>query len=122
METDLALERTDAWVPHRREEDGELLGYLVPSSDKYVPVTVFGYVLGDPTDFEDAAEVLESVGMSYLAERWWLRRDDGWLAVEIVEASPDGVVVQSVDFGNDVSYGQRFRLDAPVADGLLTMR
>lgn len=118
----LALERTETWIGHRRPGDDELVGFLVPVDDGYLPVTVFGYVLGDPADFDDAAGLLEAVGMSYLAERWWLRRGEGWIAVQIVEAGPARVVVSSVDFGDEGEYGRRFPLEAPVGEDVLTMR
>lgn len=118
----LALGPTDQWIAHWREDDGELVGFLVPTDEGYVPVTLFGYVLGEASDHHDAVYVLESHGLSYLAERWWLRRGEGWVAVQIVEASPERVVVSSVDFGDDAEYGERFALDAPVGDDVLTMR
>lgn len=36
-----------SWTEHRRDEDGELLGYLAPEGDgAHRPMTVFGHSLG----------------------------------------------------------------------------
>ncbi len=110
------------WIEHRRGHDDELLGFLVPSGGWFTPVTVFGYPIAEPTDREDAEGSLDRLGLSYLAERWELAREDqAPIQVEIVEASPQRVVVKNVDFGSKLDYGTRFTLSAPV-DGRLTLR
>lgn len=109
------------WVPYHRDEDGELVGYLVPTGDARVtPLTVFGHPLAGAGDIEDAERVLEAVGLSYLADRWMLtlpadssRTDTARVAVQIVEATPTRLVVQSVDFGFEGDYGTRFELEVP---------
>ncbi len=110
------------WIEHRRAHDDELLGFLVPDGLRFTPVTVFGYSIAAPADREDAEETLNRLGLSYLAERWTLHREgQAPIQVEVVEASPQRVVVKNVDFGSDHEYGTRFTLDAPV-DGRLTLR
>jgi hypothetical protein len=114
------------WVEHRRAEDNELLGYLRPddgASGKFIPVTVFGYPLGDLADECDAGQVLESVGLSYLADRWSLTLDGRAepISVQIVEASPEQLLVKNVDFGYEGDIGKIFVLDVP-ADGRLRHR
>ena len=117
-----ALSPTNEWIVYTRAEDNELLGFLVPDGELFVPVTVFGYVLSDPVDRDQGAHVLESVGLSYLAERWWLRLNDNRkITVEIVEASPTQVVLKNVDFGYEGNFGERFTLTAPIGDDRLTM-
>ncbi|MFI5909442.1 hypothetical protein [Dactylosporangium sp. NPDC051541] len=111
------------WIEARRDEDGELLGFLRPADDeigRFVPVTVFGYALGGPGDEDDGRRVLEAIGLSYLADRWSLSRPGRTdpIAVQIVEAGPQRVVVKNVDFGFEGDIGTTFRLDTPV-DGSL---
>jgi hypothetical protein len=111
------------WRQYRRAEDNELLGYLRPVDDapgRYIPVTVFGYALGDPTDEYDAEQILEAVGLSYLADRWLLTLDGRTepISVQIVEASPQRLLVKNVDFGYEGDIGKTFVLDVP-ADGRL---
>ena len=103
------------WVPYYREDDGELLGYLVPEGEMFIPVTVFGYRLGDPVDEYDASQVLESIGLSYLADTWVLsieNRDEP-INVQIVEASPKALRVKSVDYGWEQDYGTIITLSVP---------
>jgi hypothetical protein len=106
------------WIEHRRAEDNELVGYLRPVDDapgQYIPVTVFGYALGEPTDEYDAQQILESVGLSCLADRWLLTPDGRSepISVQIVEASPLHLVVKTVDFGYEGDIGTTFVLDVP---------
>lgn len=109
------------WTPYRRDEDDELLGYLKPHEDSsscVVPVTVFGYELAGPAQPDDAERVLDSLGLSYLAERWLLSLANRVepINVQLVEASPERLVVKSVDFGYEEDYGTLFTLDVPVDD------
>ncbi|MBA2311033.1 MAG: hypothetical protein H0W01_17450 [Pseudonocardiales bacterium] len=110
------------WMPHVRPDDGELLGYLVAAGDHdtVTPVTVFGYPLGHPSPRAAAESRLEQVGLSYLADRWALELPDREepIRVEIVEATPELLTVQSVDFGYEADYGTRITLDVPVTHGL----
>ncbi len=103
------------WVPHYREYDGELLGYLVPDGEAYVPVTIFGYALDTAADEYDATHVLEAVGLSYLADTWLLSIDGRGdpTNVQIVEASPHLLRVKSVDYGWEQDYGTLIDLPVP---------
>ncbi|MFD8288923.1 hypothetical protein ACFV2B_12010 [Streptomyces lavendulae] len=112
------------WSCHRRLEDSELLGYLRPVHDSpllFTPVTVFGYPLGSPTDERHARECLDRMGLSCLAEDWLLSlpgRPDP-VTVRIVEATPQQLRVQNVDYGYaDADIGHIFVLDVPAAGQL----
>lgn len=104
-----------SWQEHRRDDDGELLGYLVPDGELHTPVTVFGFPLDRGLDEYDAGQVLDSVGLSYLADRWLLTVEDRPepINVQIVEASPSTLRVKSVDYGYSVDYGTVFELPVP---------
>lgn len=108
------------WVPYYREDDGELLGYLVPVGTSFVPVTVFGYGLGDAMDEYDASQVLESIGLSYLADTWVLSIAERAepINVQIVEASPRALRVKSVDYGWEQDYGTIIELPVPETGSL----
>ena len=106
----------DHWISYRRQGDHELLGYLIPVNEGvFEPATVFGYRLADADDREGAERILDSVGLSCLADRWMLRLPDRAepIAVQLVEASPERLVVQNVDSGYEGDYGTRFELDVP---------
>lgn len=110
------------WLPYHRDDDSELLGYLVPDhEERYVPVTVFGYQLDDAADEYDAGQVLENIGLSYLADTWLLSiqdREDP-INVQIVEASPERLRVKSVDYGWEKDYGTLIDLPVPEQGRLL---
>ncbi|MBN1097928.1 amidohydrolase family protein [Blastococcus sp. TML/C7B] len=57
----------------RREEDGELLGRVVPTSGGWQAVTTFGAALGTVSSYDDALDIVRTLGMSCLAEPWWAR-------------------------------------------------
>ena len=102
------------WTPHRRQDDEELVGYLVAQGDAVLPVTVFGYPLSEATDIDSARAVLESTGLSSLADPWQLRLDDGQsIRVRIREASADRLVVVPDDFGYGGPLTDAVLLDVP---------
>jgi hypothetical protein len=105
------------WVPHRREDDGELLGYLEPAQDDFQARTVFGYPIGEPGGRLDAERALDAAGLSYLAERWLLSlpgREEP-VSVLIVEVTPSAVTVQSVDYGYEGDIGTPLVLEVPTS-------
>ena len=77
------------WIEHRRG-DGELLGWMSPEGEEFVPIDLLGRPLTDPVDWLAAEEVLEAVGIGYLADPYELKLDDGqWLRVRVTEVSTD---------------------------------
>ena len=87
------------WTPYHRD-DGELVGYLVADVPNLViPVNLVGHPVGEPMDVFSAEQTLDDVGLSFLAEPWLLRRDDGTeQRVVIVELDADRVVVTNAEF------------------------
>ncbi|MEO8827402.1 hypothetical protein [Lapillicoccus sp.] len=82
-------------LPVRREDDDELIGVLLPSAEtggQWVPATVFGAALGPGTD-QDAAEALvREIGMSSLAEPWWVRSaGQEWRRAWLLEVKSDAI-------------------------------
>lgn len=90
----------DDWIPHRRPDDRELLGWLRPDGDAWVAVSILGWAVSEAGDWFAAEEALESVGLSFLADVWMLEREGADpLRVRVVEVSPARVVVQTDDYG-----------------------
>lgn len=87
------------WEPYHRD-DGELIGYLVAEDETHVmPVNLVGHPIGEAMDRFAAEQLLEEAGLSYLAEPWWLRNDDGSeRRVVIIEIDADRVTVGDADF------------------------
>lgn len=106
------------WIEHRRVGDGERLGWIRPEGDAWVAVSVLGRAVSDAVDWEDAELALEEVGLAYLAGVWTLQSDDGRVAVRIVHVAPDGIAVQTDDFGAIDVPVDRFDLPWPAPSTL----
>ncbi|MFE7845362.1 hypothetical protein ACFUTX_09255 [Microbacterium sp. NPDC057407] len=105
------------WIEHRRG-DGEVLGWMVADGEGFRVHDLLGRELtGEPIDWLDAEELLDDLGIGYLAERWTLRLPDGTRRpVRIAEASPRGVTVVADEFGAASAVGadlDRYRLPFP---------
>ncbi|MFK4789400.1 hypothetical protein [Microbacterium sp. ZW T5_56] len=90
----------DDWTEHRRAEDRELLGWIRPEGDAWVAVNLLGREVPGVVDWLDAEASLDAIGLSWLADKWVLDREDGraW-AVRLVEVAPERIVVKTDDFG-----------------------
>ena len=106
------------WIEHRRG-DGELLGWMSPEGEGFVPVDLLGRPLSESIDWLSAEETLETVGIGYLADPYELRlADGGWLRVRVIEVSTDRILVKKDDWG-DVGVPQlNYVLPWPMPDEL----
>ncbi len=86
------------WTPHRRD-DGELVGWIRPEGELWVPVGLFGHDVGEAQEWLDAEAVLEGIGIGWLDDTWILETADGPARVRMVEVTPDRVAVKIDDFG-----------------------
>jgi hypothetical protein len=116
------------WTPHRRD-DGELLGWIRPEGDDWVAVDLLGREASGAVDWLDAEAVLESGGLSWLAEVWMLERTDGRpIRVKLVEVTPGRVgeaghvVLQTDDFGAIDVPVERFEVPWPAPASLRLRR
>lgn len=114
------------WIEHRRP-DGEVLGFMRPDGDGFRVYDLLGRERTEPgeggaLDWLAAEELLDELGIGYLADRWTLRFPDGTeRPVRIAEASPRGVTVVADEYGAASAVGadpERFRLAFPVPDEL----
>lgn len=105
------------WIEYRRGTDRELLGWIRPEGDGFVIVDLLGRDRSEPIDWLDAEDALENLGISYLADPWELRLDDGtWMRVRIAEVSPAGIRLLGDDYGAASAVGaprQAFTLPFP---------
>ncbi|WP_029144755.1 hypothetical protein [Microbacterium luticocti] len=87
------------WIEHRRH-DGERVGWIRPADDGFVVIDLPGRERTGPVDWLHAEEVLDELGIGYLADPYELLLDDGrWLRVRITEASPERIRVKRDDWG-----------------------
>ncbi|HAP77294.1 MAG TPA: hypothetical protein DCR14_14570 [Acidimicrobiaceae bacterium] len=77
----------------RRNDDGELCGYVAQRAGGWTALTVFGGLLGDHADEAAAVAQVSAEGLASLAERWNYRADPAaeWQVGSIQEASPGSV-------------------------------
>lgn len=102
----------EAPIEHRRR-DGELLGWMRPEGDGFVPVDLLGRDVGPASDWFDAAQALDGIGLGYLADPYELRRHEGsWVRVKLVEVTPAAVTVPE---------GWSSGIDAPGAEHTLAL-
>lgn len=110
------------WIEHRRG-DGERLGWLVPEGDGFAVVDLLGRTRTEaPLDWLAAEEMLDALGIGYLADRYSLRLPNGVeLRVRIGEVDTSGIVAVADDFGSASAIGakpERFALPFPAPDEL----
>ena len=112
----------DEWIEHRRE-DREPVGWIVPDGEGFRPVDRLGrWMTSAPVDWLSAEEMLEALGIGFLADRYLLRLPDGTeRPVRISEASAEGVTVVADEYGSASAVGagsDRYRLPFPAPDTL----
>lgn len=110
------------WIEHRRA-DGEVLGWMLADGAGFRVYDLLGRErTTQPVDWLDAEELLDGLGIGYLAERWTLRLDDGTeRPVRIAEAGPRGITVVADEYGAASAVGavlERFRLPFPAPAAL----
>jgi len=113
------------WIEHRRA-DGEILGWMLASGEGFRVFDLLGRERTPPSggvlDWLEAEELLEDLGIGYLADRWTLRLTDGAeRPVRIAEASVRGVTVVADEYGAASAVGadpERIRLPFPITDEL----
>ncbi len=88
------------WIEHRRSGDRELLGWIAPDGEHFVPFDRLGRPVGEATDWLSAEERLEERGIGWLADLWQLTVHGVVERVRIVEVTPERVVVKRDDLGS----------------------
>lgn len=108
----------DSWIEHRRG-DRERLGWMMPAGEGFVVFDLLGRRISDELDWLDAEELLDSLGMGYLADPYELKLEGGqWLRVRLVEVSTDGIRAKREDWGDMTAPGREFTVSFPPADSL----
>lgn len=72
-----------------------------PAGEAFVVIDLLGRELSAPLDWFEAEALLEATGLSYLADAYELRLEDGeWTRVRITEVSANRVRVKLEDWGD----------------------
>lgn len=82
-------------IPINREDDGELLGFIVQDSHGWEAQTIFGYPIAHTDDKDSADQVVRSQGLLSLTGLWqYFDEDDkAWYPCIIKEAFEKKVIV-----------------------------
>lgn len=89
------------WIEHRRAGDRERLGWMKPVDDGFVAIDLLGRERTDVVDWLQAEELLDEIGLRYLAEPFEFQLDEGhWLRVRIADVSPERIRVKKDDWGD----------------------
>lgn len=86
------------WIEHRRG-DRELVGWMRPEVERFVAVDLLGREVSGPLDWLEAEELLEALGIGYLADIYQLAHEGRSLRVRITEVSTERIRVKKDDFG-----------------------
>ncbi len=105
------------WIEHRRG-DGERLGWIRPDSEGFVVIDLLGREQSAVLDWLDAEELIESLGIGYLAEPFELFVDDAWRRVRLIEVSPDGIRLKREDWGDMSAPVIEHTVDFPMPETL----
>lgn len=108
------------WIEHRRSGDGERVGWMKPVGEGFVAIDLLGRPRTDVVEWMVAEQVLDDLGLGYLADPHELRLDDGsWLRVRIAEVSPGGIRVKKDDWGDMNAPQIDYAVPFPVTEELL---
>ncbi|MEJ6490745.1 hypothetical protein PQI23_13545 [Leucobacter sp. USCH14] len=112
----------ESWIAHRRE-DRELVGWIDPVDGGFIPYDLLGRPrTSAPVDWLAAEELLEELGIGYLADVYALLAEDGdWIRTRIVEVSPAGIGVKEDDFGDIGAAVSTYRVPFPIDDRLVPL-
>ena len=104
------------WIEHRRADDGEHVGWMKPADDGFIAIDLLGRPRTEIVDWLSAEEVLDDLGLRYLADPHELRLDGGWVRVRIAEVTPTAVRVKKDDWGDMTAPQIYFTVSLPVTE------
>ena len=110
------------WIEHRRG-DGELVGWMRPEGDGFVPVDLLGRDVAGEGEWLAAEELLDELGIGYLADPYGLtlpeaREGQPPLRVRIIEVSTRRIRVKKDDFGAIDAPQLEYTLEWPIPPAL----
>lgn len=87
--------KTTQKLPVQREDDGELLGFIVGSGAAWAAQTVFGYTIAQATSQQEAEALVRARGLEYLGGVWqyYDEEDHDWHACSIKKAFEHQVTI-----------------------------
>lgn len=101
--------------PVYRDEDKELVGYILKRGEEWLPLTIFGYPLTTATpSYEDAVRTVNLRGLASLAEVWQYYDEEelGWFNCSIIEVANDSLTLRITDYDHPRSH-ETFKLQSP---------
>jgi hypothetical protein len=82
-------------TPYFREDDNELLGFIVDDNGSWQAQTIFGYQISRTVSRKDAEDILKDRGLTFLMGLWlyYDKDDHDWFPCVIKEAYEQKVIV-----------------------------
>lgn len=114
----------DGWLAIKRN-DGEIVGFVEPLEADYSRVQArnrLGHKLGSPSEYVEAEDQILALGLSFLAERWFVADPPAFLVngAVIKELSPSGIVLIDADFAKAGISQESLTIDWPDIEGKLS--
>lgn len=111
----------ETWIEHRRG-DGELVGWMEQVGDDFRLFDLLGRERTDaPITWLLAEELLEDLGIGYLADPYAFEMNNEWIRVKIVEVTPERIVVKCDDFGDVTADLPTYELTWPATGALVPL-
>ena len=87
--------RSNIKIPCFREDDNELLGFLVDDGSSWQALTIFGYQISRTETRKDAETILKDKGLEFLKGVWqyYDKDDKDWFPCVIKKAYEQRVIV-----------------------------
>ena len=105
------------WIEHRRA-DGERVGWMRPVGELFVAVDLLGRERSAPLDWMLAEELLDELGIGYLADPYELLLDGQWRRVRVLEVSTESIRVKREDWGDMTAPLIEHTVDFPMPAAL----
>lgn len=108
------------WIAHRRS-DGELVGWIDMESvpGRLVVIDRLGRVVATVTEWDEAQDILDDLGLSFLTARFWWQSESGPLRVRIVELDDTRVVVTTAVTDAIGESAPTFEIPFPVPEDFI---
>lgn len=92
---------------------------MKPAGEGFVVIDLLGRERSEPLEWLEAEDLLEELGIGYLAEPYEMRLESGeWLRIRLAEVSTRQIRVKKDDWGDMTALQVFYTLPFPPGDAL----